>query len=155
MNFGSGSNFLTRRSAVTTEQAIRNSQWLPQRGRLALTRIGHEFSSYPLRNNLLPALLVDAACDQQGMRPQLLVCGVVACTSAIAPGQEVLDLVKLGRADLLARHSTLKNKVEADQRYAQSAVNKTKDGINSLKDKYEGAVNKKARSLSEANQAEL
>ena len=62
---------------------------------LRLSGICHKLGANPLRDDVLPALLVDTARDQQSMRPELLVRGIMASPTTIPPSEQISDLIQL------------------------------------------------------------
>ena len=62
---------------------------------LGLSRVCHKLGAYPLRDDVLPALLVDTARDQQGMRPEFLVSSIMAGPTTVPPSEQISDLIQL------------------------------------------------------------
>ena len=81
---------------IPTEQAVRNpKRFSAMFTILRLSGVCHKLGAYPLRDDVLPALLVNTARNQQGMRPEFLVRSIMAGPTTVPPSQQISDLIQL------------------------------------------------------------
>lgn len=109
------STSLTRLGSQPSKHAVRNSHRLTTiRTAIRTVRLGREFRSQELHDNVLPAVCVNATRDHERVSPELMVQRVFDSLASFASDQECGDLVQVASGNrvscerfLIARGSRL------------------------------------------------